>query len=145
MEIYTIGFTKKSAAEFFRLLKVNDIRRIVDIRLSNSGQLAGFTKQDDLQFFLSEICDADYVHEPMLAPTKELLSSYRDKQCSWAEYERVFDGLMQERCIDENIDRSLFAQRSALLCSEPTADQCHRRLVAEYLQRAWGNVDIVHL
>lgn len=145
MEIYTIGFTKKSASEFFGLLKSHDIRRIIDIRLNNAGQLAGFTKQDDLRYFLAEICGADYVHEPLLAPTKELLSSYRDKRCSWEEYEHVFDGLMRERQVDEAIDASLFAERAALLCSEPTADQCHRRLVAEYLREAWGNIDIVHL
>lgn len=145
MEIYTIGFTKKSAAEFFGLLRSHEIRNVVDIRLNNSGQLAGFAKQDDLEFFLAELCDATYLHEPLLAPTKELLSSYRDKRCTWLEYEEIFEGLMVERQVSENLDRSLFTTRSALLCSEATAERCHRRLIAEHLQQAWGNIDIIHL
>lgn len=145
LTIYTIGFTKKSAERFFGILKAHGIRRVVDIRLSNSGQLAGFTKSDDLRYFLSEICGADYVHEPRLAPTKDLLTSFRDRQCTWDEYEQVFEGLMTDRRVADEVDRSLFAGPAALLCSEPTADQCHRRLVAEHLQRAWGQVEIVHL
>lgn len=143
--IYTVGFTKKSAEQFFGLLRANGIRRVVDIRLSNSGQLAGFTKHDDLRFFLSEICDAEYVHEPRLAPTKELLTSFRDRKLPWDEYEQVFEGLMVERRVADTIDRSLFAEPAVMLCSEATADECHRRLVAEHLKTAWGDVEIVHL
>ena len=145
MEIYTIGFTQKSAERFFGLLTQHEIRRLIDVRLNNSGQLAGFTKQSDLQFFLRSLCDADYVHQPLLAPTKALLTGYRKGEYSWSDYEHQFDGIMRDRAIESTLDRGLFADRSVLLCSEPTPEQCHRRLVAEYLQRHWPTVSIVHL
>ena len=145
MEIYTVGFTQKSARQFFDLLKANGIRRLVDVRLSNTGQLAGFTKFADLAYFLDEICDAEYVHQPLLAPTKELLSNYRNGRCTWAEYEEIFDALLAERRIETAISPALFNGPSVMLCSEPTAVQCHRRLVAEYLQRHWDDVTIRHL
>ncbi len=145
MEIYTIGFTQKSAREFFELLKANGIRRLIDIRLSNTGQLAGFTKRDDLAYFLGAICSAEYVHEPLLAPTKELLSDYRNQRCTWQDYERVFKQLLIDRRVAEQLDRSLFAEPTVLLCSEPAAEQCHRRLVAEYLQQQWSDVAVHHL
>jgi uncharacterized protein (DUF488 family) len=145
VEIYTIGFTQKSARQFFDLLKANGIQRLVDVRLSNSGQLAGFTKATDLAYFLKEICDAEYVHVPRLAPTKELLSNYRNGNCSWAEYEKIFNALMSDRQIERAISPSLFDVPAVMLCSEPTAEQCHRRLVAEYLQRHWDDVTIHHL
>jgi uncharacterized protein (DUF488 family) len=145
VEIYTIGFTQKSARQFFDILRANDIRRVVDIRLHNSGQLAGFTKKDDLAYFLREICDADYVHEPRLAPSEQLLKDYRAGRTSWQEYEPIFNGLMRERDVAQAVDRALFDRPAVLLCSEPTAEHCHRRLVAEHLQREWGDVSIVHL
>lgn len=145
MEIYTVGFTQKSARQFFDLLKANGIRRLVDVRLSNTGQLAGFTKSADLAYFLDEICDAEYVHQPSLAPTRELLSNYRNGRCTWAEYEEIFDALLAERRIETAISPALFNRPSVMLCSEPTAEQCHRRLVAEYLQRHWDDVTIRHL
>jgi len=145
MEIYTIGFTQKSARQFFDLLKANGIRRVIDIRLSNSGQLAGFTKSADLAYFLGEICDAEYVHEPQLAPTKELLSNYRNDRCSWTDYEHIFNALLAERSIATALSPTLFDIPAVMLCSEPTAEQCHRRLVAEYLQRHWDDVTIHHL
>lgn len=145
MEIYSIGFTKKSAREFFGLLRQADVRRLVDVRLNNVSQLAGFAKRDDLEFFLRELCDADYIQEPLLAPTQELLDRYKKQRGSWADYERDFLDLMRQRRIEDRIDRSLFDMPSVLLCSEHTAEHCHRRLVAEYLRDAWGNVEIVHL
>jgi len=145
MEVYTIGFTKKTAAEFFGALRRAGIKRLVDVRLNNSSQLAGFTKRDDLAFFLREICGAEYIHEPLLAPTQELLDSYKKKKRSWQEYERSFLALMEDRKVENQIDRSLFDVRTTLLCSEPTADRCHRRLVLEHLNRKWGNVKAVHL
>jgi uncharacterized protein (DUF488 family) len=145
MEIYTIGFTQKSAREFFELLRIHKIRRLIDIRLNNAGQLAGFTKSQDLRYFLRELCDAEYLHEPLLAPTKELLNDYRNGRCSWHEYERVFAGLMRDREVATRVSSCLFKVPAVLLCSEATADQCHRRLVAEHLQHAWGDVTIVHL
>lgn len=145
MEIYTIGFTKKSAREFFELLRSAGIRRLIDVRLNNVSQLAGFTKRDDLAFFLREICDAEYAHEPLLAPTQELLDAYKKRKGDWADYERDFVELMRSRRIEDALDRSLFDPRTVLLCSEPTAENCHRRLVLEYLRDAWGDVQIVHL
>ena len=145
MEIYTIGFTQKSARQFFDLLKWNGIRRLVDVRLNNTGQLAGFTKATDLAYFLDVICGAGYIHQPLLAPTKQLLSDYRNGKRTWAEYEEIFNALMAERQIETAISPSLFDVPAVMLCSEPTADQCHRRLVAEYLQRYWGDITINHL
>jgi uncharacterized protein (DUF488 family) len=145
MEIYTIGFTKKSAAQFFGALRQAGIRRLVDVRLNNSSQLAGFSKREDLAFFLRELCGAAYVHEPLLAPEQELLDAYKKRKGSWADYERRFLDLMAERQVEHRLERQSFAVASVLLCSEPTAERCHRRLVAEYLREKWGTIDIVHL
>ena len=145
MEIYSIGFTQKTAEQFFGLLKRAGIRRLLDVRLNNISQLAGFTKRDDLAFFLKEICGADYQHVPLLAPTQEILDDYKKNKGSWSGYETQFLALMAERRIEEKIDRSLFTVPTVLLCSEPTAEHCHRRLVLEYLERKWGDVAVVHL
>lgn len=115
------------------------------MRLHNSSQLAGFSKRDDLTYFLRVICNAEYLHEPMLSPTPELFDAYKKRKGSWDVYERGFLALMAERRIEERLDRRLFEQPTVLLCSEPTAEHCHRRLVAEYLQRHWGDLEIVHL
>jgi uncharacterized protein (DUF488 family) len=145
MEIYTIGFTKKTAADFFEPLKEHEITRLVDVRINNTSQLAGFTKRDDLAYFLHELLTAEYVHEPRLAPTRELLKAYRDRVLDWIAYEEAFLELMFERRIEENIPRELFAGNVVLLCSEATPNRCHRRLVVEYLDRAWGDIQVVHL
>lgn len=145
MEIYTIGFTKKTAAEFFESLKRNEITRLVDVRINNTSQLAAFAKRDDLTYFLRELVDADYIHEPLLAPTKELLKAYRDGDLGWDSYELAFMDLMAERRIEDVIPRELFEERSVLLCSEATPERCHRRLVVEYLDRAWGDVQSIDL
>lgn len=145
MEIYTIGFTKKTAAEFFGSLRRAGIKRLIDVRLNNTSQLAGFAKRDDLEYFLDEICQAEYRHEPMLSPDKELLDGYKKKTVAWDEYESRFLALLAEREAETLLDRRLFDVPTVLLCSEPTADHCHRRLVAEYLAQKWGEVNIVHL
>jgi uncharacterized protein (DUF488 family) len=145
VEIYTIGFTQKTAAEFFGALKSAGIRRLIDVRLNNSSQLAGFTKRDDLAFFLRELCDADYVHEPRLAPTQEILTAYKKKMIDWPKYERRFKALLAERDTAQTLDRALFSVPSVLLCSEPKPAHCHRRLVAEYLSAAWDDVTVTHL
>lgn len=145
MEVYTIGFTKRTAAEFFGALKRAGVRRVLDVRLNNSSQLAGFTKRDDLPFFLTEICGAEYIHEPLLAPTQDMFDGYKKKRGSWQDYERRFLALMAERKVEEKVDRNLFALPTALLCSETAADHCHRRLVLEYLRSKWGDLKIVHL
>ena len=145
MEIYSIGFTQKSAAQFFGALKTAGIRRLMDVRLNNKSQLAGFTKNSDLPFFLRELCDASYVHEPLLAPNQEMLDTYKKKKGSWSSYEEQFLALMSTRDISNVLDQAGFEQATVLLCSEPTAEQCHRRLVLEYLQRRWDGVIIHHL
>ena len=145
MEIYSIGFTRKTAAEFFGALRSAGIRRLLDVRLHNASQLAGFTKRDDLAFFLEELCAAEYRHAPLLAPTPELLADYRKRRITWLEYEQRFLALMADRRIEAALEPGLFASRTVLLCSEPTADRCHRRLVIEYLDARWGNVRGVHL
>lgn len=145
MEIYSIGFTKKTAEQFFGRLREAGIKRLLDVRLNNKSQLAAFTKRNDLPFFLRELCGADYIHEPLLAPTKEILNDYKKRKGSWQEYETRFFALLAERKIEDKIDRNLFEQPTVLLCSEPTAEYCHRRLVLEYLQEKWGDIEIVYL
>lgn len=145
MEIYTIGFTKKSAEGFFEALKKSGVERLVDVRVNNTSQLAGFTKKRDLVYLLEQLLGADYLHEPLFAPTKELLKGYRAGDVTWEEYEMVYLALLAEREVEREIPRDLFTRRTVLLCSEPTSDFCHRRLVVEYLNRAWGNVQAVHL
>jgi len=145
MEVYSIGFTQKTAEQFFGLLNRAGIRRLLDVRLNNVSQLAGFAKRQDLRYFLREICGAEYVHEPLLAPTQEMLDHYKKNKGSWAEYEASFLNLMRERDIGNQLDRTLFATTTVLLCSEPTAEMCHRRLVLEYLRECWGGIDIIHL
>ena len=122
MEVYTIGFTKKSAREFFDRLKQAGIRRLVDIRLNNASQLAGFAKKEDLRFFLDAVCGAEYVHEPLLAPTQALLDDYKKRKGSWQDYESRFFKLMEERRIERAVDRSLLDRPAVLLCSEPKPD-----------------------
>ena len=145
MEVYSIGFTKKTAAQFFGALKIAGIRRLLDVRLNNVSQLSGFAKREDLSFFLRELCGAEYQHEPLLAPTQEMLLDYRKKRINWTEYEAAFHALMVERRIDEQIPRETFRAPTVLLCSEPTADRCHRRLVLEFLQQRWSGLEITHL
>lgn len=143
--IYTIGFTKKDAETFFGLLKNANIQRLVDVRINNRSQLAGFAKRDDLKFFLKELLDADYDHLKMLAPTKELLDAWRDDAINWTEYERRFRELMRDREIENTLDPALFTEPTVLLCSEHKPEYCHRRLVIEYLDEHWGSVEGVHL
>jgi uncharacterized protein (DUF488 family) len=145
VEIYTIGFTRKSAADFFGLLRRAGIRRLIDVRLNNTSQLAGFAKRDDLRYFLREICAAEYLHEPLLSPTEEILAAYKKKTMSWDQYETAFRALLAQRRAEQAVPKSLFDVPAVLLCSEPSAARCHRRLVAEHLAEAWGGVNVVHL
>ena len=146
MEICTIGFTKHTAAGFFDLLRAENVKQLIDVRLNNTGQLSGFAKRDDLRYFLANLCGADYVHEPaLLAPTGDLLKGYRNKELTWAEYAKRFDELLAARRIESELSPEYFHRRTALLCSEHTADRCHRRLVVEYLGRHWDEVIAVHL
>lgn len=142
--LYTIGFTKKDASEFFAILKRAGVRKVIDVRLSNQSQLAGFTKRDDLAFFLRQICDCDYRHLLEFAPTKEILDDYQKKRIDVTEWQRRFRELIGARKIERLISPEEL-DKACLLCSEPTAEHCHRRLVAEYLQEKFGTVDIIHL
>ncbi len=144
MKVYTIGFTKKSASDFFELLRQSGAKRLVDVRLNNVSQLAGFAKKDDLAYFLQKLCRIQYIHMPELAPTAEMLKDYRQGRKDWESYEREFLDLMDERRVWKmGIKRKI--ANACLLCSEHEPEHCHRRLVAEYLNEHWGNVEIVHL
>jgi uncharacterized protein (DUF488 family) len=144
INILTIGFTKKTAQEFFETLREGGVTRVVDVRLNNVSQLAGFAKKQDLAYFLESICGIEYVHEPLLAPTQDMLDDYKKKGGSWNDYEGRFLDLMRQRRIEEKISPDIVSQ-GCLLCSEDKPHHCHRRLVAEYLKDHWGSVEIQHL
>ena len=144
IQLFTIGFTKKSAEVFFtRLLKAG-VKRIIDIRLNNVSQLAGFAKRDDLRYFLKALGKIEYIHIPELLPTKEILDNSKKEKGKWLVYERDFKDLLERRRPEETLSRDLFDE-ACLLCSEDRPEQCHRRLVAEYLANKWPNVKIFHL
>ena len=144
MKIFTIGFTHKSAETFFTSLAGAGVKRLLDVRLRNVSQLAGFTKKEDLRYFTKAICGIDYHHLPELAPTDEILDSYKKKKSLWRDYEKNFLVLLRTRQIEKTLKKSLL-DGGCLLCSEETPEQCHRRLVAEYLQSHWPSVQIQHL
>ena len=144
MRIATIGFTGKPARRFFGLLRKSGVKRVLDVRLNNTSQLSGFAKRDDLAWFLDELGGIDYVHLPSLAPTRDLLSDYRKKRIDWDTYAARFLDLMRARRVEETIARELL-DAGCLLCSEHQPHRCHRRLVAEYLDDRWGNVQVDHL
>lgn len=144
MTIYTIGFTKKLARDFFKVVAESGAKRIVDVRLNNVSQLSGFAKKNDLAYFLEAICGVEYSHLPILAPTKEMLDDYKKGRRDWSWYEDSFLSLMEERSIEEAVPEELIAD-ACLLCSEAGPHHCHRRLVAEYLQQHWNDIDIQHL
>ena len=132
IKIYTIGFTKKNAETFFGLLKTNKVLTLIDVRLNNSSQLSGFAKKDDLNFFLKELCSANYTHLPVLAPTDDILKAYKHKEITWAIYEEKFLKLLTERKAERLFSREQLIN-SCFLCSEHEPHFCHRRLVVEYL------------
>lgn len=143
MSLFTIGFSQKSAEEFFNILNSNNVIRLIDIRLNNKSQLAGFTNVKHLPYFL-KIHNIDYLYRPDFAPTKELLNVYKNKTISWKEYEVKYNEILVRRKIIKKIDWNIF-EDSVLLCSEPTAEQCHRRLLAEYLAQNNSEIKIKHL
>ena len=146
MSTYTIGFTKKNAKVFFNFLREANITKLIDVRLNNISQLAGFAKKDDLKFFLNELCnEAEYVHTPELAPTKEMLSSYKKGETSWEKYESDFLNLMSQRDI-QNKFQPVFFENACLLCSEHEPHNCHRKLVLDYLNKHWKTkLEVTHL
>jgi len=143
MTLYTIGFSQKSAEEFFKILKSNNVIQLIDIRLNNKSQLAGFANVKHLPYFL-KIHDIEYLYRPDFAPSKELLNGYKNKSISWQEYEIQYRKILNQRNIIGKIDWDIFND-SVLLCSEPTANQCHRRLLAEYLAQNRTDIEIIHL
>jgi uncharacterized protein (DUF488 family) len=146
MDIYSIGFTQTTAENFFRRLVDNDVKRVVDVRLNTTSQLAAFAKGRDLPYFLHAIAGISYEHEPLLCPTPDILADFKQrKTMPWSEYETRFRALMNERRIAEVLEPSDFETPTSLLCSEATPEQCHRRLVLEHLANHWDNVNIVHL
>ena len=144
MKIFTIGFTKKSAESFFTKLQLAGVRRLVDVRLNNVSQIAGFAKRDDLRYFLRAICHIDYMHLPELAPTQGILDEYKKHNGDWNLYERQFMDLLTARQVENNVSREVL-EGACLLCSEDSPTHCHRRLVAEYLKDKWGDVQIEHI
>ncbi|MCO5996279.1 DUF488 domain-containing protein [Actinoallomurus rhizosphaericola] len=144
MKIYTIGFTKKTAERFFGLLRKAEVSTLVDVRLNNVSQLSGFAKRDDLRYFLSEICGIKYTHRVDLAPLQDMLDDYKKHGASWTAYEDNFLQLMEQRRIEDTVPQELL-DNAVLLCSEDEAQECHRRLVAEYLAQRWDDVTIEHL
>lgn len=143
MRIFTIGFTKTTAENFFLRLKGSGARKIIDVRLNNVSQLAGFAKRNDLKYFAKVICEMDYQHFPALAPTQDILDGFKKRGGSWADYERKFLDLMARRQIEKIAREQL--DGGCLLCSEDKPHHCHRRLVAEYLKEKWSDVEIKHL
>lgn len=146
MKLSTIGFTQKTAQEFFEALRNHDIQILIDIRLRPAGQLAGFAKQEDLPYFLDRLVNGcQYLHLPELAPTKDILDVYRTGH-DWPSYAASFEALLDKRDIPKSLDRGLFEQNfCCLLCSEALPDHCHRRLVAERLANYWDYVEVIHL
>lgn len=145
MEIFTIGFTKTTAEGFFDRLRDASVERVVDVRLRPDGQLAGFAKGRDLPYFLAELIGAAYVHEPLLAPTAEIMDAFKKRKGSWDDFAPDFRALLAERSVETELDRAAFGRRSALLCSEAEPERCHRSLVVEYLAEHWPQVSAVHL
>lgn len=144
MKIFTIEFTKKSAESFFTKLQQAGVRRLVDVRLNNVSQLAGFAKRDDLRYFTKVICNITYVHLQDLAPTQDILDSYKKRKGDWDVYEHQFLELMRRRRIEDKVSREVM-DGGCLLCSEDKPHHCHRRLVAEYLKEKWSDVEIEHI
>jgi uncharacterized protein (DUF488 family) len=144
MRVCKIGFTHKNAEEFFTRLKKAGVKRVVDVRLNNVSQLAGFSKRDDLKYFLKGLLGIDYVHSPILAPTQDMLDEYKKNKGDWKVYEQKFLSLMEQRRIESQFSMELI-EEGCLLCSEDKPHFCHRRLVAEYLNARWGGLRIEHL
>ena len=144
IQLTTVGFTKKSAESFFTLLQNANVKRVVDVRLNNVSQLAGFSKMEDLRYFLRAIANIEYLHVPLLAPTKSMLDAYKKEKGEWNLYEKRFLDLMAQRRIENELPKDVL-DGGCLLCSEDKPHHCHRRLVAEYLTAQWGDVNTKHL
>ena len=144
IKLYTIGFTKKTARQFFELLINNNVKKLVDVRINNASQLAGFAKGADLEYFANTICGIRYEFIADFAPTKELLSDYQNKKIDWEDYKRIYRSLIEARKVTETYNLVEF-DHACFLCSEPTAEQCHRGLLVEYFWEIDSEIQIVHL
>ncbi|MFB9947726.1 DUF488 family protein [Rhizobium puerariae] len=145
IDVTTIGFTKTTAEDFFSRVRAAGVRKMIDVRLHNTSQLAGFAKSDDLAFFLKTICGAAYVHEPLLAPTEEIMTAFKKEKGDWNVFQNDFMGLMAERKVESHFRAEEFDD-SCLLCSEDKPHRCHRRLVCDYLNGKWGGkLSVRHL
>lgn len=144
MELFTIGFAGKSAETFFTSLMKTGVKKVIDIRLNNVSQLAGFTKKNDLKYFLKVIANTEYEYVPQLAATKELMDGYRGGKISWEEFEATYLALLEERQVLKTLKPEGF-DKGCLLCSEAKSDHCHRRLAAEWLQAKWGGIEVKHI
>jgi uncharacterized protein (DUF488 family) len=142
--LFTIGFTKKSAEVFFDKIKNAGVKKVIDIRLNNISQLSGFAKRDDLKYFLRILCNCGYSHEPSLTPTKDILDDYRKRRIGWPEYVRRFSELMEARAIKDMFTIEELTD-ACLLCTEPTAEKCHRGVVADYFKRLFPGIEVIHL
>ena len=145
IRLFTIGFTKKSARQFFSLLRTGGVRKVLDTRLNNVSQLAGFTKRDDLSFFLEEVAGIGYEHAEQLAPTDLILKRYKKGEIDWDDYASEYQTLLQKRELTSQFTADVL-DGVCLLCSEATPHHCHRRLAAEFFQKQLGcGVEIIHL
>jgi len=144
MNLFTIGFTKKNAENFFETLREAKVKRVIDVRLNNISQLAGFSKRDDLKYFLQKICNIEYVHLSLLAPDQRMLDAYRKDGGTWVDYEIAFNRLMAQRNIGASLPVSIL-DGSCLLCSEEKPDFCHRRLVSDIAQHLYPELEVRHL
>lgn len=142
--LYTIGFTKKSAEKFFNSLIDHKVRKVIDTRINNESQLAGFAKNKDLKYFLKQLGNIEYSHEVKFAPTKELLDKYRKKEITWEDYTKEYLALIENRKITNDLAIEEI-EGCCLLCSEDKPDKCHRRLLAEYLKNHFPSLEIIHL
>jgi uncharacterized protein (DUF488 family) len=143
MNIYTIGYTPKTAEQFFELIKKNNIKLLLDIRLNNKSQIAGFTKRENLPYFLWELCQCKYEHCLEFTPNEEM---YNEKKISWERYTRDYIILIESRGTYKNfIDRFADYENICLLCSESTPDRYHRRLLAEMIIQNNPDTILTHL
>jgi len=142
--LYTVGFSGKDAKTFFELLKLNNIQILLDVRLNNVSQLSRYTKKNDLDYFLDSICNIKYKHLPILAPTKEILDAYKTKKISWIDYELKYINLINKRKIENEL-KNIDFNNACLLCSEKTADQCHRKLAANIIKDIFMVDKVIHL
>jgi uncharacterized protein (DUF488 family) len=145
LEIYPVGVTGRSASDFFKVLSDASVRRVLDTRLHNTSQLAGFSKKGDFEFFLRRVSGVEYKHELLLAPTEELLKAYKRRDLRWDDYAAGYLTLLRERNVEHVLSSESFRVPTALLCAEHKPDHCHRRIAAEHLAETWPDVSIRHL